>query len=278
MLAIGKHHILTIIGETTMSYLLDDGADGLLIAKQYAPANLKVGDPLKVFLYLDADQKLTATTLTPKGEVGDYVALKVREVGKHGSFLDMGLKKDLFLPIGEQLFDTEVADLIVVKIFLDTISNRLAATEKFDNDFSNEVLTVKELEVVSLMMLRKTDLGYVCIINKKHIGLLHYNEVFRNISTGEIFTGFIKKIKADDENKIDLMIGQPGYKRTLDESEQILEKLGQSNGFLPYHDKSNADDIYAYFGMSKKTFKMTIGMLYKKKKIRIESDGIYSIV
>lgn len=275
MLEIGKFHTLPIIGQTKVSLLLDDGADGLLLAKQFAPPQVKVGDTLKVFVYLDADRKVTATTLLPKGEVGDYVALTAREVNQDGAFLDWGLKKDLFMPIGEQIFDVEVGDTLVVKIFLDTVSNRLAATERFDQDFSNEVLTVKELEIVNLMMLRKTDLGYLCIVNKKHLGLLHYNEVFKPIRVGDTFTGFVKKIK--DENKIDLMIGKPGYKRVSDESEVIINKLKKANGFLPYHDKSQTDDIYREFGMSKKTFKMTIGMLYKQKKITIASDGIHLI-
>jgi len=277
MLDLGKYHTLKVIGETYMQFLLDDGKNGLLISKQYVPLPLKVGDMQRVFIYQDADGKTTATTLTPKGEVGDYVALTVRDTGPHGAFLDWGLKKDLFLPIGEQIFDTEIGDTLVVNIFLDTVSNRLAATEKIDHHFANETLTVKELEIVALMVLRKTDLGYLCIINKKHLGLLHYNEVFKKLFVGNEFTGFIKKIKADDENKIDLMIGKPGYKRTLDESEQILEKLSNANGFLPFHDKSSAEDIYENFGMSKKTFKMTIGMLYKKKRIKIEKDGIYAI-
>ena len=43
---------------------------------------------------------------------------------------------------------------------------------------------------------------------------------------------------------------------------------------MPYHDKSSPEDIYAFFGMSKKAFKMNVGILYKAKKIIIEDGGI----
>lgn len=275
MLALGKFHTLKVIGQTKMHYMLDDGADGVLLDKKFAPHQTQIGHSIQVFVYLDANRERTITTLKPKGQVGDYVALKVREVNQDGAFLDWGLKKDLFLPLPQQLFDTEVGDTVVVKIVHDLLSDRIAATELIDDDFSNETLTVKELEVVKAMVLRKTDLGYLCIINTKHLGLLHYNEVFKKLEIGEQFTAFVKKIK--EENKLDLMLGKPGYKRTETESDKIMNALEKANGFLPYHDKTDAETIYQVFGMSKKTFKMTIGMLYKNKLIRIAPDGIHRV-
>jgi predicted RNA-binding protein (virulence factor B family) len=101
---------------------------------------------------------------------------------------------------------------------------------------------------------------------------LHYNEVFKDLYIGDEFTGFVKKIKED--GKIDVMIGKPGYTRVADESSVVLNALKQAGGFLPYHDKSSPEDIYKQFGMSKKTFKMTLGKLYKERKITITEEGI----
>ena len=110
------------------------------------------------------------------------------------------------------------------------------------------------------------------IINKCHTGLLHFNEIYRNIGIGDTFKGFIKKIYAD--NKIDVVAGKPGYQRVEIETDKILRLLKEHNNYLPYYDKSSPEDIYDFFGMSKKTFKMTIGNLYRQKKISLEKTGI----
>jgi len=161
----------------------------------------------------------------------------------------------------------------LVKIYLDAQTGRLAASEKIDQYLSNDVLTVKEMEEVKLTVYRRTDIGYLVIINNKHTGVLHHNEIYRSITSGDVFNGFIKKIYPK-ENKIDVVAGKPGYKRVEDEAEKILRLLKENNGHLPFSDKSNPDDIYEYFQMSKKTFKMTIGNLYKQKLISINENGI----
>jgi predicted RNA-binding protein (virulence factor B family) len=131
---------------------------------------------------------------------------------------------------------------------------------------------VKELDMVDLVVYRRTDIGYLVIINNKHTGVLHFSEVFRVIETGDKFKGFIKKIKP--ENKIDVVVGRPGYQKVEDETEKVIRLLKENNGYLPYHDKSDPDEIYSFFGMSKKTFKMTTGNLYKQRKINFTKTGI----
>ncbi len=160
----------------------------------------------------------------------------------------------------------------LVKIYLDEQSGRMTATEKIDPFLSNENLTVKELEAVTLTVYRKTDIGYSVIINHIHTGVLHFNEVYRPIAAGDCFPGFIKKIYPG--NKIDVSAGKKGYERVEDEAGKILRLLQENNGYLPYYDKSEPDDIYNFFSMSKKTFKMTIGNLYKQQKISLEKTGI----
>jgi predicted RNA-binding protein (virulence factor B family) len=162
-------------------------------------------------------------------------------------------------------------DYCLVKILRDH-SGRVIAKEKLEDELSNENLTVKEMDVVELVMYQETPLGYQMIINGKHLGLLHKNETFKELFSGDKVEGFIKKIKED--NKIDVVLGKPGYKRVVSESEPILNALHKANGFLPYHDKSDAEEIQKVFGMSKKTFKMSIGALYKQKKIVITPEGI----
>jgi predicted RNA-binding protein (virulence factor B family) len=279
MIKVGEFNILKVIREVDFGLYLDDGAEGILLPKRFVPKETAIGDEIKVFLYHDGEDRLIATTQQPKGILGDIVKLKTISVTEHGAFLDNGLMKDLFVPKSKQQQVMIPNGEYLVKIYLDEQTGRLAATEKIEPFLSNEELTVKELEVVDLIVYRRTDIGYICIINNKHTGVLHHNEIYRSITAGDRFTGFIKKIYPEDKAsdlrfRIDLAAGKPGYNRVEDETEKILRLLKENDGFLPYHDKSDPEEIYSFFGMSKKTFKMTTGNLYKQRKLSFEKDGI----
>lgn len=279
MVEVGKYNLLKVIRAVDFGVYLDDGADGILLPKRFVPTASAIGDELKVFLYHDGEDRLIATTQEPKGVLDDIVKLRAVTVTPHGAFLDMGLMKDIFVPKSKQIFDMRVNGDYLVKIYLDEQTGRIAATEKLEPYLSNEELTIKELEVVDLIVYRRTDIGYVCIINNHHTGVLHFNEIYRNIGVGDKFKGFIKKIypvtnDKEDRFHIDVAAGQPGYNRVEDEVGKVLRLLRENNGYLPYNDKSKPEDIYDFFGMSKKTFKMTTGNLYKERKISFEKTGI----
>ena len=272
MTKVGEYNTLKVIREVDFGLYLEDGAEGILLPKRFVPVNTGVGDEITVFLYHDGEDRLIATTQKPRGILGDIVKLRAVTVTPQGAFLDNGLMKDLFVPKSKQQQGMIPNGEYLVKIYLDEQTGRLAATEKIESYLSNEELTVKELETVDLVVYRRTDIGYVVIINNKNTGVLHHNEIYRNITPGDRFTGFVKKIYPD--NKIDVAAGKPGYQRVEDESEKIVRLLNENNGYLPYHDRSDPEDIYSFFGMSKKTFKMTTGNLYKQRKISFEKDGI----
>ncbi|CAN5574975.1 S1-like domain-containing RNA-binding protein [soil metagenome] len=279
MVEVGKYNVLKVIRAVDFGVYLDDGAEGILLPKRFVPTATAIGDELKVFLYHDGEDRLIATTQEPKGTLGDIVKLRTVTVTPHGAFLDMGLMKDIFVPKSKQIFDMRVNGEYLVKIYLDEQTGRIAATEKLEPFLSNEELTIKELEVVDLIVYRRTDIGYVCIINNQHTGVLHFNEIYRNIGVGDKFKGFIKKIypvsnDKDDRFRIDVAAGKPGYNRVEDEAGKVLRLLRENDGYLPYNDKSKPEDIYDFFGMSKKTFKMTTGNLYKERKISFEKTGI----
>src|ERR1700744_5852358 len=255
MIKVGEYNTLKVLRAVDFGLYLDDGQEGILLPRRFVPEGTKIGDELKVFLYHDGEDRLIATTQEPKGILGDIVRLKAISVTSHGAFLDNGLMKDIFVPKSKQLVGMRPNGEYLVKIYLDEQTGRMAATEKLGSFFNNDELTVKELEVADLIVYRKSDIGYVCIINNKHTGVLHFNEVYRNIQIGDKFKGFIKKIYPT-ENKIDLAAGVPGYQRVEGESEKILRLLKENNGYLPFNDKSAPEDIYSFFEMSKKSFKM----------------------
>ena len=275
MIKIGEYNLMKVIKEKSMGFFLDDGDIGILLPKRFVPAGTKIGDELKVFLYHDGEDRPIATTQIPYGVLGDIVKLKAVSIMPHGAFLDWGLMKDLFIPKSSMINFIRPNGEYLVKIVMDEQTGRLAATEKIHRYLSNEVLSIKELDIVDLIVYRKTEIGFEVIINKLHIGLLHFNEVYRDIKIGDKFTGFIKKILP--ENKIDVAAGKPGYNRIEDESEKLIRLLKENDGYLPYHDKSSPEEIYSFFSMSKKTFKMTTGNLYKQHIIEFTKTGIQLI-
>lgn len=271
----GIYHTLKVSRKVEFGFYLDDGGDGILLPKRFAPKGLRIGDEIKVFLYHDSDNRLIATTQEPKGIVGDIVQLKCVSTTAHGAFLDWGLMKDIFVARSQQLTQMQKGGEYLVKIYIDEQTGRVAATEKINKNLSNDILTVKANDEVNLLVQRETELGFVMIINNTHTGLLHGNEVYRPLQVGDTLKGFIKTIR--DDNKIDVVLDRPGYGRIGAEEEKILRLLKENKGFLPYHDKSDPEDIYKFFGMSKKAFKITLGSLYRQKKITLEKNGIAEV-
>lgn len=269
---IGAYNEMTVLREVSFGVFLDDGKEGILLPKRFLPEGLKVGDTVHVFIYHDGEGRLIATTQTPKAMAGDFARLKVVDVNRQGAFLDNGLMKDLFVPNSKMRDRMKVGSEYLVYVYLDLETRRLTATEKFDYVLSNDKLTVQEKDDVMLIVYRRTDIGYVVIINGKHTGVLHFSDIFQTIRVGDKLKGYIKKVY--DDNRIDVAIGNRGYGRVEGESDKILRMLQEAGGFLPYHDKSNPEQIYEVFGMSKKTFKMTLGSLYKQRRIAMEEKGI----
>ena len=279
MIRIGEYNTLPVKKELAFGLILEDGQEGILLPKRFVPKGAKPGDNLKVFLYHDGEDRLIATTQQPKGTLGEIVLLRAVSITPQGAFMDWGLMKDIFVPKSKQLSGMRLGGDYLVKIYLDEKTGRLAATEKIEPFLSNDNLTVKDNDLVDLTVYRRTDIGYVVIINNRHTGVLHFNEIYRDISIGDHFPGFIKNIlpAADapsGETQIDVAAGKPGYDRVEDAAAKVLRLLQENKGRLPYHDKSEPEAIYSFFGMSKKTFKMTTGKLYKERKINLTDTGI----
>jgi len=273
---VGQFNLMRVDRKVDFGFYMDDGGEGILLPKRFVPSGLQIGDTISVFVYHDSDNRLIATTQEPFAVVGEIAALKVVEVTSQGAFLDWGLMKDLFVPVSQQLSTMRLGGKYLVKLYIDAQTGRVAATEKIDKQISNEVLTVKEGEKVKIQVYRESEIGYVVIVNQVHQGLVYKNEVFTHLHIGQfIDEAFVKKIRED--NKLDIGLGKQGGEKLADDNQKIMSLLKTHKGFLPYHDKSAPDDIYAFFGMSKKAFKMNVGMLYKLKLISIEEDGIHLI-
>jgi uncharacterized protein len=274
MAEIGKWNTLEVIKELDFGVYLDGKEHGeILMPIRYASqVNCKIGDKVEVFIYLDSEDRLIATTEKPYALVGEFALLEVVSVNNFGAFLYWGLMKDLFIPFREQKQKMEAGYSYVVYIYVDDLTSRITGSAKVENFLDKTPPEFKEGEEVDLILYTQTDLGYKAIINNTHTGLLFNENVFRNLERGEHTKGYIKKIRED--NKIDLLLDKPGYEKVDDISKIILDKLKAENGFLALSDKSPADSIYDILGISKKTFKKAIGALYKSRIIFIEDNGI----
>jgi predicted RNA-binding protein (virulence factor B family) len=272
MIKVGEYNLLKVARAFDFGMYLGEGKDVVLLPKRFVPPGVKPGDTLKVFVYHDSENRLIATTQQPIGIVGDIVCLRVVSLTAQGAFMDWGLMKDLFVPKSKQLTGMRLGGDYLVKIYIDEQTGRVAATEKIEPFLSNELLTIKEQGQVDLIVYRRTDIGYVVIINNRHTGVLHFNDIFHEIRVGDRLKGYIKNIR--ENNRIDVGVGKIGYDRVEDEVGKVMRLLREHNGYLPYNDKSSPEDIYAFFGMSKKTFKMTTGNLYKNRKIVFTQTGI----
>ncbi|WP_244824976.1 CvfB family protein [Carboxylicivirga mesophila] len=270
---IGKYNTLRVIKTVDFGVYLDGGELGeILLPIRYVPPGLKVDDDLEVFIYLDSEDRIIATTEEPHAIVGELAYLKVVSVNKTGAFLDWGLMKDLLVPYREQAERMKEGERYVVYVYLDDESRRIVATSKLNSVLDNLMPEYEEGEEVDIMVIGKTDLGYKVAVNNTHSGMLYHNELFKPIKIGDSCKGYIKKVREDD--KLDISLEKPGYEKIGGLAADIIEKLKVKGGHMDITDKSPAELIYKVFGTSKKNFKKAIGALYKQRLIKIDNNGI----
>jgi predicted RNA-binding protein (virulence factor B family) len=274
MINIGKINQLSVIKQQGANiYLGSAVSNKVLLVDKKPPANCQVGDHLTVFVYIDNEGHLAATTTLPFAQVDDIAYLKVAALNYVGAFLDWGLAKNLLVPFSEQLHELEVGKFYLVKVFLDDQQRVVATTkiDKFISDTADEQLS--EGQQVEILIADKTELGVKAIINNCYWGMLYSNELFQPVKKGQKLSAYIKHIR--DDFKIDLSLQIQGYvNKVLPLTDNILNQLKANNGVLAISDKSPPEEIYATFGVSKKVFKQAIGALYKQQKISIEKTEI----
>ena len=273
MIELGRINNLEILRDTSVGLFLGDEEDNdVLLPNKYVPTTYEIGEKIKVFCYLDYDERPVATTLEPDIMLGEFRLLQVAEINEFGAFMEWGLEKHLLVPFREQRVKMKEGQWYVVHCYLDERSGRLVASNKLDKFLSNDNVDLKEWEQVDLVVTRQTDLGWEVIVNERHKGLVYFNEVFKPINIGDVIPGCVKTIRKD--NKLDISLQPLGAKVLEPAAKKIYEVLIENGGFLGLHDKSAPEEIRDVFQMSKKTFKKGLGTLYKDRKINIESDGI----
>ncbi len=270
---LGKFNVLEVVKTVDFGVYLDGGEEGeILLPTRYVPEECNIGDFLNVFLYLDNEERLIATTLTPLVQVGEFACLEVSWVNQFGAFLNWGLMKDLFVPFREQKMKMLVGKKYVIYTYIDEESYRIVASAKVDRYLSKEIPTYQPNDEVSILIWQKTDLGFKAIVENKFSALLYDSEIFQHLQTGMQLKAFVKQVRED--GKIDLMLQKPGFEKIDDFSDKLLSYIKENGGSIQLNDKSPAEEIYDTFQVSKKTFKKAVGDLYKKRLIVIEGNEI----
>lgn len=277
MIKLGEYNTLKILRDTDPGLFLgDDDGNDVLLPNKYVPEQFEIGEKLEVFVYLDHEERPVATTLKPHIIPGEFALLRCNHTNEFGAFLDWNLEKDLFCPFKEQVFKMRKGDWYLVYCYIDDETDRLVASSKTKSFLSNKELSVNQFDEVDLIVSHPSEIGMNVIVNEKHLGLIYKRDIYREISVGDRLKGIVKKIRPD--NKLDISLSQIGYRNIEPNAQIILDILKNSNGFLPFNDKSNPEEIKEVFEMSKKSFKKAIGSLYKKRIIGLTDDGIELII
>ena len=270
---LGKYNRLEVVKEVDFGVYLNGDEDGeILLPTRYVPEGCQPGDVLDVLIYLDMDERLIATTLKPYVQVGQFAFLEVAWTNQFGAFLNWGLMKDLFVPFREQKMKMVKGNRYLVHAHLDEESYRIVASAKVERYLSKEKAPYERGEEVDCMVWQKTDLGFKVIVDNKYSGMLFKNEIFQEIRTGQKLRAFVKQVRED--GKIDLELQKRGVQKVEDFSEVLLKYIQDNGGHTAMNDKTDAEEIYNTFGVSKKTFKKAVGELYKKRMIILEEGGI----
>ena len=274
MIKLGDYNILTVVKEVDFGLYLDGGDEGeILLPRRYVPEGACPGDTMEVFIYLDNEERLVATTEIPRAKVGDFAYLEVAWVNQHGAFLDWGLYgKDLFLPNRNQQGGIIAGRSYIVYLYEDSVTGRCVATCKLKSFINNDSITVAPRQEVDLLVASESPIGYRVIINNRHWGMLYRNQLFRPIAVGDRTKGYVRKLTED--NRIDVSLQQEGFAQVKDSAEVLLQLVRDNGGFLPLNDDSAPEEVNRLTQTSKKVFKRSLGMLLKRGAVTVDEQGI----
>ncbi len=272
MIKLGDYNKLSILRNTTVGLYLGNGEDEILLPKKYIPKRFEINEVLEVFVYLDHEERLVATTLKPYVKVNEFAHLQVNHTNNIGAFLNWGLEKDVLAPFKEQAKPMEKGNRYLVYVYVDEKSNRIIASSRISKYISDKPENLSVNDEVHVMVSHINETGIHVIVNNKYKGLAYHNEIYEEIKPGNKKLAYIKNIRED--GKIDISFKKLGADAIDADASLILNELKSNNGILYLTDNSHPEEIKTVLKLSKKAFKRAIGNLYKQKLITINQDNI----
>lgn len=272
MIPIGKYCTLRVVSRDRYGLRLGDGREEVLLPNKFVPEGAEVGQSLRVFVYTDSEDTPIATTQVPHAQVGEFACLTVVDVTPHGAFLDWGLDKDLFVPNNQQHRPMAVGQKHVVAVYLDERTDRVAAAGRIAEFLDYDVSDLEVGAKVELLVYGFNRFGAQVIVDGRYGGLVYASETFVRLHVGSTLSGFIASVR--DDNKLDISLQRRGAEALSDARTVIVEALERAGGFLPLHDGSSPEDIYAQLALSKKSFKAALGGLYRERRVELSDTGV----
>lgn len=270
---LGEYNELEILRFTSIgAYLGDEEDNDVLLPGKFIKDEWEVGDKVRVFLYRDSEDRLIATTMTPYLTLNTFAYLKIRDVNFYGAFALWGVEKDLMIPFQEQQKKLEPDDRILVYLRLDDKTDRLVGTTKIRKYLEEAPADLELNEPLPILICDKMDNGVRVIVDNKYSGIIYTNEMNKILIRGAKETGYIYKVRED--GKVDVRLEPEGYQKVEGIAQELMDIIRSRDGVLFLTDKTDPDEIREELGMSKKTFKKAIGMLYKERMIVLEENCI----
>ncbi len=275
MMQIGEWNRLVVDKFIQVGMLLKDkeSPEVAFLPAREVPSDLENGQEVDAFIYQDNEGRFVATLKRPHVTLYKFGYLKVKEINDLGAFLDWGIQKDLLVPFAKQSRRMALGLSYIVYLDLDKVTNRLVASTKYHKYLKRDGVNLEIGQEVNLIVTDRNEIGYQVIIDDLYGGMVFKNEIYKPLRVGQRLTGYVKLVRPD--GKVDVVLQKPGYESVGPIAEKILEVMRDRGGFLPLNDKSDPEKIKQMLGMSKKTFKKAVGLLYKKQRIRIESLGLF---
>ncbi len=277
MIELGKRQLLEVVRAKDFGvYLGEKSTDeaAVLLPRKQVPEGTEIGDKLDVFIYKDSEDRLIATTAIPKLQIGEVAVLTVKEVGKIGAFLDMGLEKDLLLPFKEQNHKVRQGEQCLVALYVDK-SKRLAATMKVYSYMSSESPYEKDDKVKGTVYEINRNLGAFVAVDNRYYGMIPQRELFGDIREGDVIEARVTKVRED--GKLDLSPREKAYIQINADAELVFKVIEEKDGVLPFNDKVSPEIIKETFHMSKNAFKRAVGHLLKEGIIKITDNTIEKV-
>lgn len=279
MIKLGEKQLLQVVKKVDFGVYLAENqetaeTDRVLLPKKQVPADAEIGSEVTAFIYRDSDDRLIATTTTPKIMLGQVAMLHVKEVGKIGAFMDWGLEKDVLLPFREQTRKVRAGEDVLCALYIDK-SDRLAVTMNVYEFLRTDSPYVKDDKARGTVYEMSKNFGAFVAVDDIYSGLIPVKELTSKVQIGDDVTVRVTGIKED--GKLDLSLRDKAYLQLDTDGEIILKYMDEHDGIIPFTDKADPQIIKDNMQMSKNQFKRAIGHLMKNGKVKILTDSIERI-
>ena len=275
MIKLGEKQELTVVKKVEFGVYLaesmETAEDRVLLPAKQVPEGTAVGNTLEVFVYRDSQDRMIATTNTPKLVMGEVAELTVSQVTKFGAFLDWGLEKDLLMPFKQQLVKLQPGDNVLASLYIDK-SGRLCATMNVYPNLKANSPYKKDDKVRGRVYTISNDFGAFVAVDNIYSALIPKKELYGNVKVGEDITARVTEVKAD--GRLNLSVRDKAYLQIEKDAQELLSIIDSYDGVLPFNDKVSPEIIKRETGMSKNEFKRAVGNLLKAGKIEIKEKVI----